>query len=196
MYTELSLALGNTHAPGAFYLLQLLLADALAGRHGSVQGQQQPARSQDAFQDQVLGSESCSEEQLFTCLSWCQQGGDHKQEQITAHATAAGDVGPPIWAWATLALWGAASRDGFAIPIMLRLLTSSRHRCLPQLVPPVLHQQAPVAKGKAAGRLLADAPSFSITCRLIPITRRQARRRCHRSQRSRAAQVWSEQDEG
>ena len=60
-------------------------------------------------------------------------------------------------------------------------------RCLPQPVSPVLHQQAQAAKVNVTRSLLADAPSFSITCSPIPITRRRARRKSHRSQWSHAA---------
>lgn len=112
VYAELSLAFRTAQTPGAFYLPQLLLTDARAGTHGGAKprdSNRQPGH-RTLFQDQVLDSVSCSEEQLFTCLSWCQQGGDHRGEQITARATAAGDISP-LWAWATPAQQGAASRE-------------------------------------------------------------------------------------
>lgn len=121
----------------------------------------------------------CSEEQHFTCLSWCHGRGDHEREEITAQAAAAGDISPPSG-------HGQSSHNGEPHPERWgwRWIWDPRHAgvCVP------CPQPAPAAKGNVAGSVLAVAPSFSITHSPIPSVSRGARRKCRKCRACREQQ--------
>lgn len=199
MCDELLLVFRTTQTPGAFCLPRLLLTDAQAGSCGGAKPGVSSSRTgqRTLFKFKSLVQKAA---QRRSCSRVCPGAiaGEITNERKSLLTHQQLEISAPLRARAILSQREAASGelsdgDGFGIPATP--ITSPRRRCLPQPVSPVLDQRAQAAKGNVAHSLLADAPSFSITCSPIPITRRGSQEEMPPKSAESCCTVWSGQEE-